>query len=313
MSDSVLQVRHLTKHYGKIKALEQLDLDLPRGSVFGLVGPNGAGKTTALRIIAGVLEPDAGEIMIDGRLLDGDHTYWAAKIGYMPDFFGVYPDLMAWEYLDFFARTYRLPAVQRARRIDELLELVDLTEKKYTFVQALSRGMQQRLCLARALVHDPELLLLDEPASGLDPRARVAFRTLVKRLQQLGKTIFVSSHILLELAEICDQVAILEKGELKAAGTMAEIEPQLTKQHRTLRVRSLDELSSLQAFLVQQDGVLSVRQDGDCLEIDFGGDEAAIATLLQRVVAAGFRLLSFHEISSNLEDLYLQLTKGETQ
>jgi len=313
VSDMVLQVHHLSKHYGKIKALDRLSLALPRGSVFGLIGPNGAGKTTALRIIAGVLEADGGEIVLDGRPVNGDRAYRAGKIGYMPDFFGVYPDLMTWEYLDFFGRTYGIPAKQRSRRIDDLLELVDLAGKKFAFVQSLSRGMQQRLCLARALVHDPELLLLDEPASGLDPRARVAFRQLVKKLQTLGKTILVSSHILLELAEICDQVAILEKGELRAAGTMEAIKPQLHAQRRTLRVRSLDDSTTLSTFLERQDGVSNIRQADDHLEVDFDGGEEAVAALLRRMIEAGFRLLAFEEISSNLEDLYLQLTKGETQ
>ncbi len=312
MSESLLEVRNLRKRYGKLLALAGVSFTIPRGAVFGLIGPNGAGKTTALRIIASVLEPDEGEIFLDGRPVNGDKAYWAGRIGFMPDFFGVYPDLMTWEYLDFFARAYSIPAAERSAIIDRLLELVELSGKKNSYVQDLSRGMQQRLCLAHALVHDPDLLLLDEPASGLDPRARVAFRQLVKRLQGLGKTVLISSHILLELAEICDQVAILEKGELVAVGDVDAIGQTLLPTRRLL-LRALSNLPALQKALVAEPNVLAVREVAGALQVDFAGEEADVADLIHRLVSAGFPLVSFSEAETDLEEVYMSLTKGETQ
>ncbi|MCB0212465.1 MAG: ABC transporter ATP-binding protein, partial [Anaerolineae bacterium] len=200
----MIKTVQLTKKYGRLTALDALDLQVEKGSLFGFIGPNGAGKTTTLRLLAGLLEPTSGQIWFDGQEISRDPGEARWQVGYMPDFFGVYEDMKVWEYLDFFARCYHLSPDRRRRTVDELLELVDLTHKRNEWVESLSRGMRQRLCLAHALVHDPQILLLDEPASGLDPRARIEMRELLKELSTLGKTILISSHILAELAEMCD-------------------------------------------------------------------------------------------------------------
>ncbi|HXV42640.1 MAG TPA: ABC transporter ATP-binding protein, partial [Anaerolineae bacterium] len=213
-SEPVIETRQLTKRYGRFTALDNLDLRVEPGTLFGFIGPNGAGKTTTLRMLAGLLEPTSGQISLHGQDISRDVTAARWLVGYMPDFFGVYEDMKVWEYLDFFARCYRLDPAQRNRVVNELLELVDLASRRDAWVESLSRGMRQRLCLAHALVHDPQILLLDEPASGLDPRARIEIRELLKELSNLGKTIIISSHILSELAEMCNQVGIIEHGRL---------------------------------------------------------------------------------------------------
>src|SRR5512143_1958442 len=241
-----IDTRDLTRRYGRVLAVDHLNLQVPRGALFGFIGPNGAGKTTTLRILAGLLEPSTGEVWVNGQRLDRDWHATRQMIGYMPDFFGVYDDMLVWEYLDFFARCYGMPAGRRKTMVDELLDLVNLTDKRDANVQALSRGMQQRLCLAHALVHDPQVLLLDEPASGLDPRARVEMRELLKELRNLGKTILISSHILPELEELCTSVAIVDLGKVLAQGRVADIERRL-RFGSVLRVRLLAEGEALEA------------------------------------------------------------------
>jgi ABC-2 type transport system ATP-binding protein len=251
-----IETRDLTRRYGHLLAVDHLNLQVPRGALFGFIGPNGAGKTTTLRMLAGLLEPSAGEVWVNGQRVDHDWRATRHAIGYMPDFFGVYNDMLVWEYLDFFARCHQMPAARRKTMVDELLDLVNLTDKREADVQALSRGMQQRLCLAHALVHDPQILLLDEPASGLDPRARVEMRELLKELAAMDKTIIVSSHILAELAEMCSQVGIIEKGKLVACGSPTDIRRKL-QASRVLRVRVLADESQALEFL--RGGVLALR------------------------------------------------------
>jgi ABC-2 type transport system ATP-binding protein len=305
-----IETHGLTRRFGKITAVDDLNLHVPAGSLFGLIGPNGAGKTTTLRMLAGLLQPTSGEIKINGRITNHDWRDLLRQIGYMPDFFGVYEDMLVWEYLDFFARCYDLPTARRRQITDELLELVDLAEKRDTYVQTLSRGMRQRLCLAHALVHDPQVLLLDEPASGLDPRARVEMRELLRELGAMGKTIVVSSHILTELAELCDSVGIIEKGRLVASGPLDEITRQV-KQERTLRLKVISDPSQAEAVLRDQPGVGQIYEANDHLDIEFLGDDEATADLLANLVAHGVRVASFSEISSDLEEVFLRLTKGE--
>jgi ABC-2 type transport system ATP-binding protein len=300
----------LTRRFGKVVAVDDLHLQVPVGALFGLIGPNGAGKTTTLRMLAGLLEPTAGEILLNGHLANDDWRELRRQIGYMPDFFGVYEDMLVWEYLDFFGRCYDLPPDHRRQVTDELLDLVDLAEKRDAYVQTLSRGMRQRLCLAHALVHDPQVLLLDEPASGLDPRARVEMRELLRELGAMGKTIVVSSHILAELAELCDSVGIIEKGRLVASGTLDEIR-RYARQGRTLRLRVLSDQEEAVAALRDQPGVGEVYEVSGCLEVEFLGDDEATALLLGALVERGVKVLSFSEISSDLEEIFLRLTKGE--
>ncbi|MCL6640549.1 MAG: ABC transporter ATP-binding protein, partial [Candidatus Rokubacteria bacterium] len=233
---TIVRVDGLVKRYDGLPALDGLDLRVEEGEIFGLVGPNGAGKTTTLRILATLLEPTAGDAEIAGISVRRNPAAVRRVLGFMPDVFGVYDDMKVWEYLDFFGRCYGLPADRRRRMIGDLLELVDLADKRNAYVAELSRGMQQRLCLAHALVHDPAVLLLDEPASGLDPRARVELRELLRELRALGKTIVVSSHILPELEELCSSLAIIDHGRVLAQGRVAEIEARL-RVGSVLRVR----------------------------------------------------------------------------
>jgi ABC-2 type transport system ATP-binding protein len=311
-----IETRALTRRFGKLTAVAGLDLQIPSGALFGLIGPNGAGKTTTLRMLAGLLEPSSGEIHLFGQALNsngkgqGDWTELKRQIGYMPDFFGVYEDMLVWEYLDFFARCYGLSAIHRKQAINDLLELVDLTEKRDASVNTLSRGMKQRLCLAHALVHDPQILLLDEPASGLDPRARVEMRELLRELGAMGKTIVLSSHILAELAELCNSVGIIENGRLVASGSMDEIR-QHALQTRALRLKVLSDLDQAQAILRTQPGVGQCTPVNGSLDVEFSGDETAAAELLTVLVSQGVRIAAFNEVGSDLEEIFLQLTKGE--
>jgi ABC-2 type transport system ATP-binding protein len=305
-----IETRNLTRRFGKITAVDDLNLQVPVGSLFGLIGPNGAGKTTTLRMLAGLLEPSTGQVLLNGHVTNHNWRDLQRQIGYMPDFFGVYEDMLVWEYLDFFARCYDLPAARRRRVTDDLLELVDLAEKRDAYVQTLSRGMRQRLCLAHALVHDPQVLLLDEPASGLDPRARVEMRELLRELGAMGKTIIVSSHILAELAELCDSIAILEKGRLVVSGSLEDITRKV-HQGRTLRLKILSDAGQAETVLRNQPGVGQIYEMNGVLEVEFLGDDEATANLLVALVTQGVQIISFGEITSDLEEVFLRLTKGE--
>src|SRR4028118_1610543 len=220
---AMIQIKDLTKTYRELTAVRGLNLSIEQGDVFGFIGPNGAGKTTTIKVLATLLEPTTGVAYVDGVDVVRNPLEVRRLIGYMPDFFGVYDDVKVWEYLDFFAAAYKIPANKRKAIIDDVLELTDLTGKREAYVESLSRGMKQRLCLAKTLVHDPKVLLLDEPASGLDPRARIEFRALLKELKAMGKTIIVSSHILPELADFCTSVGIIERGQLIVAGPIDAI------------------------------------------------------------------------------------------
>jgi ABC-2 type transport system ATP-binding protein len=258
---AVVETRGLTKRYGPFVALDDLNLSIEQGVVFGFIGPNGAGKTTSMRILATLLDPSSGEAYVGGHSVTRDPKAVRHLLGYMPDSFGVYDNMKVWEYLDFFAASYGVPRSRRIGLIDDLLALVDLSEKKEGYVEALSRGMKQRLCLARTLVHDPQLLVLDEPASGLDPRARVELRSLLRQLGALGKTVIISSHILTELADICDHVGIIERGRLLASGSIEELLRQV-QQNRILMVRLLADARLSEGDIIERvrtiPGVLSV-------------------------------------------------------
>jgi len=308
---SIVRATGLVKRYDKTLAVAGLDLDIAAGEIFGLVGPNGAGKTTTLRILATLLVPDRGDAEVAGASVRRNPNDVRRVLGFMPDSFGVYDDMKVWEYLDFFARCYGIPAERRRRTIGDLLELVDLGAKRDVYVQGLSRGMQQRLCLAHTLVHDPQVLLLDEPASGLDPRARVELRELLRELRSLGKTILVSSHILPELEELCTSVAIIDRGQVLAHGKVAEIEKRL-RVGAILRARVLggsEEHEAARAwFATQQDVVTADLLDDGTVEIGFHGDDDGSARLLADAVGAGLRVASFARAASDLEELFLQVT-----
>jgi ABC-2 type transport system ATP-binding protein len=312
----IVRAEGLVKRYDGTLAVAGVDLSVDRGEIFGLVGPNGAGKTTTLRILATLLRPSAGEAEIAGMSVTRNPDQVRRVLGFMPDAFGVYDDMKVWEYLDFFARCYGLAPAHRRRMIGDLLELVDLGDKRDAYVQTLSRGMQQRLCLAHALVHDPEVLLLDEPASGLDPRARVELRELLRELRSLGKTILISSHILPELEELCTSVAIVDRGQVLAQGRVADIERRL-RFGAVLRVRLLLEGEELEAararFAEDPDVATAALLDDGTVELGFRGDDAASARLLAASVAAGLPIVSFARAASDLEELFLQVTSPDRE
>jgi len=312
---TIIEIQGLTKQYGDLTALNDLYLTLQEGDVFGFIGPNGAGKTTTMRILTTLLKPTSGTAWVAGHSITSDPRGVRRAIGYMPDFFGVYDDMKVWEYLDFFGACYDIPPGIRAGMIDDLLALVDLGHKKDAYVEGLSRGMKQRLCLARTLTHDPQILILDEPASGLDPRARIEMRELLRELKNMGKTIFFSSHILSEVADICTSIGIIEAGRLIAHGDMAEMKRQL-RTHRLIQLRALGDTLPLQAFLLSRPEVHNVTI-GDAadlpsgtLRVDFSGDDNALGQLLADIVAQKLPLVGFFEETGDLEDVFLHVTQG---
>ena len=307
---TIVEARGLVKRYNGTIAVAGVDLSIPEGEIFGLVGPNGAGKTTMLRMLATLLQPTSGDAEIAGESVRRNPQAVRRVLGYMPDAFGVYDDMKVWEYLDFFGRCYGLGPAQRKRMIGDLLELVDLASKRDAYVQSLSRGMQQRLCLAHALVHDPKVLLLDEPASGLDPRARVELRELLRELRVLGKTILISSHILPELEELCTSVAIVDHGRVLAAGTISEIGQKLrVGEVLRIRVRGDDSVvESARAWFEGNEDVASATIDAGQIEIGFRGDEAGAAALLAAAVRAKIRVASYSPAATDLQELFLQVT-----
>jgi ABC-2 type transport system ATP-binding protein len=310
---AIVEVKGLVKRYVGTLAVAGVDLEIPEGEIFGLVGPNGAGKTTTLRMLATLLEPTAGDALIAGHSIRRNPQAVRRVLGYMPDAFGVYDDMKVWEYLDFFGRCYGLGPAQRRRVIGDLLELVDLAHKRDSYVQSLSRGMQQRLCLAHALVHDPSVLLLDEPASGLDPRARVELRELLRELRRIGKTIVISSHILPELEELCTSVAIVGRGRVLAAGTITEIGQKL-RVGEVLHVRVLGDeaaVAAARAWFEAQPDVASASLDAGQIEIGFRGDEEGAARLLAAAIASRIAIASYSPAATDLQELFLQVTDRE--
>ena len=307
MSDGIV-AEGLRKRYGRVQALDGLYLRVAPGEILGLIGPNGAGKTTTLRILAGLLAPDDGSVTIDGIDLLRSGREARHLIGYMPEDFGLYNDLRVWEYLDFYADCFGIPGRERPGLIGDLLELVDLTHKRDDFVDGLSRGMRQRLCLAHALIHDPAVLVLDEPASGLDPRARVELREILRTLAGQGKSIVISSHILSELAEVCTTLAILHHGRLVATGSLLEIAEQAGGRPIAVRVAPGAPLDPVLASARRAPGVVAVRVDGDDLLVDFSGDDAAAANLLAALIAGGYPVTHFGERPTSLEEMFLTLT-----
>jgi ABC-2 type transport system ATP-binding protein len=312
---NIIEIQGLTKKYGDLTALEDLNLTLTEGEVFGFIGPNGAGKTTTMRILTTLLKPTSGKAWVAGHSVTDDPRGVRRAIGYMPDFFGVYDDMKVWEYLDFFAACYDVPKQNRVGMVDDLLALVDLGHKKDAFVDSLSRGMKQRLCLARTLAHDPQVLILDEPASGLDPRARIEIRELLRELKNMGKTIFFSSHILSEVADICTSIAILEAGRLVAYGDMEEMKRQI-RAHRLIQVRVLGDPTPLQELLLRHEAVQGIFSHeeldlpANTLRFDFGGDDAALSELLSTAIQNGIQIITFQEEAGDLEDVFLHVTKG---
>ncbi len=307
----MLELRNLVKKYGNFTAVDHLHLTIPDGSIFGFVGPNGAGKTTTMRMMAGLLRATDGNIFLGDVDMTKNPRLLRSKIGYMPDFFGVYDNLKVTEYMDFYAGTYEIPYSERKAIIDNLLEIVDLSHKKDAYVDSLSRGMKQRLCLARSLVHDPDLLILDEPASGLDPRARVEMKEILKQLQVMGKTVVISSHILPELAEMCTEVGIINAGKVATQGTVREIMRQLT-QKRIIHVKFMADAQQVTTILQQMPTVKEIEEQTTDVQFVFDGTEEQLADILKQLVMANIPVLSFQEKEGNLEEIFMQVTGGET-
>ena len=300
----------VSKIYGRRAALEHVSFEVPEREIFGFVGPNGAGKTTTLRILAALLEPTEGKAYIGGTDVSKDREKVHARIGYMPDFFGVYDQLTVAEYLDFYAACYRQPKRRRQKIVDDLLALIGMSDRKNQLVDSLSRGLKQRVCLARALVHDPAVLLLDEPASGLDPRARVEMREILKELQGMGKTIIISSHILPELTELCTMIGIIDRGHMRATGPVREVIAQLTSGRR-LRIKVLDEKDAALEILTPMASIRHVETVNGLIEAEYDGDESTASDILQSLIEAGLRVSSFAPVDGGLEDAFLRATSEE--
>jgi ABC-2 type transport system ATP-binding protein len=307
-----VQTTDLTRVYGSMVALNALNLTVNRGDLFGFIGSNGAGKTTTLRILATFLAPSSGKAEVLGFDVVKQADAVRHTIGYMPDFFGVYKDMEVTEYLDFFGACYKIPSVQREKTVNDVLELVGLTEKRGALIGALSRGMQQRLGLARVLIHDPQLLLLDEPASGLDPRARIEMMAILQELQRLGKTIIISSHILSELQTLCNRVAIIEKGKLIYAGPVQGVRDQMAQGQIYWVTVSGDPAPALDILKKRSEISEVVQQDGQ-LKVTFINHDIDPSFLAETLVQNGIRIKGRWEDELGLEEVFLRVTRGETQ
>ena len=305
----MIELVNFTKRYGDLVAVDHLNLKIEPGEMFGFIGPNGAGKSTSIRFLATLLKASGGEGIVNGYSVTKQPLLVRRSIGYMPDNFGVYDGMRVWEFLDFFAVAYQIPRSRRKRVIGDVLELLDLTVKRDDFVNGLSRGMKQRLCLAKTLVHDPPVLILDEPSSGLDPRARVEVKALLKELRRMGKTILISSHILTELADCCTSIGIIERGKLLMQGPIDEVYRRI-QRNRIVTIKFLENLDLGLSVVRSLPETRDVQVDGNRVTVELAADENQVADLLQRLVAGGIRMNSFAEKEPTLEDVFMLVTKG---
>lgn len=305
----MIQTENLSKQYGKLQALTDLTLQIEQGKVFGFIGPNGAGKSTTMMILSTLLAPSSGKAYVAGYDVEKEPRAVRQALGYMPDFFGVYDNLKATEYLNFYAGAYNIPASRRTSLIADLLELVNLSNKADAYVDSLSRGMKQRLGLARCLVHSPDVLILDEPASGLDPRARIEMREILKQLRSMGKTILISSHILPELAELCDEIGVIEKGRLIACGSVDEVSVG-TRGISVMLLKVLAKEDVAENIMQSSPFVRRLDNKNSHFRFHFTGSELDKAALLQQLMAANVPVIHFGESKENLEDVFLAITEG---
>ena len=305
----MLSIKGLEKTYGDFKALNGLDLTINKGEIFGFIGPNGAGKSTTMKIVSGLLTPDSGEVYVDGIDAIKRNKELKEKIGYMPDFFGVYDNLKAIEYLEFYGSIYGLSYSEGKKIGMDLLELVNLKDKSESYVDGLSRGMKQRLCLARCLMHNPKLLILDEPASGMDPRARFEMKNILKNLREMDKTIIVSSHILSELGEICTNIGIIERGKMVCQGTVEEIMEE-AKGNNPLFITVIDGVEEAIKVLKEIPNIGKVTFDKNKITASLNGDEAKAAEVLRTLINRNIKVTSFNKSEGNLEDLFIKLTEN---
>lgn len=308
----MLKIQGLKKKFGNFEALSGLDMEVAEGALYGFVGPNGAGKTTAIRIITGLLNADEGSVLIDGKDAFCYRDQVKDLFGYVPDEFGLYDNLKVWEYMDFFASCYRLSGLVARERCTNLLEQVKLADKEDFFVDSLSRGMKQRLCLARAMIHDPKLLILDEPTSGMDPRARVEFKELLKELCAEGKTILVSSHILSELAQMCTDIGIIDAGKIVLSGNMGDILKQVNDSN-PIRVQVVENVREAVQFLRAEPEVRTITVEGNDLVVGFHGGKDAEAMLLAKLVAHNIGICGFWREQGDLESIFMQITDHDME
>lgn len=305
----MIELKNFAKRYGDFTAVENLNLKIEAGEMFGFIGPNGAGKSTTIRFLATLLKATHGEGIVNGHSVTRDPIAVRRSVGYMPDNFGVYDGMKVWEFLDFFAVAYQVPRARRKAVLSDVLELLDLTHKRDDFVNGLSRGMKQRLCLAKTLVHDPPVLILDEPSSGLDPRARLEVKALLKELRRMGKTILISSHILTELADCCTSIGIIERGQLLLHGPIEKVYRQI-QRNRTLEVRFAVD-PQLGISLIRSDPkVRQVIEDTRSCTVELEGDDPDVQRLLRHLSNADCGLISFADKEPTLEDVFMMVTKG---
>jgi ABC-2 type transport system ATP-binding protein len=306
----MIEIEGFRKEFKGFVAVEDLTMEIEEGAIYGFVGPNGAGKTTTIRFLATLLAPTRGTARVNGFDVVKQPREVRRCIGYMPDAFGVYEGMKVWQYLDFFGACYELSREKRRRIVGDVLELVDLLHKRDTNVEALSRGMRQRLCLAKTLIHDPPVLILDEPASGLDPRARVEIKELLKELCRMGKTIFISSHILSELADLCSHLGVIERGKLLVSEAVDEIYRRI-RDRRLVRMEVVGQPGKAEWLLKREDLVSNLLTEDHYLQFEFSGTAEEKAALLHRLMDGGVQVASFSEMLPNLEEAFMALTKGE--
>lgn len=307
----ILRTENLTRKYGEHTALDNLSITIHRGEVFGYIGPNGAGKTTTFRILCGLLDPSSGKAFVADKDVTGNKDLIKQMVGYLPDNFGVYPTLRVWEYLDFFAAAYKLPKKERPERIEKCLRIANALEFKDKLMGALSRGMKQRVGIAKTLLHDPQVLILDEPAAVIDPRARILMRALLRELADLGKAVLVSSHILPELADVCDTVGILTAGKLVASGPVQEI-MRTVRQKRLVEISVLKFANEAREVLQQVPGEwepVAEAQSNGTLRYEVQADEQQLAQALLELLKKGIPVVNFYEVPADLEDVFMSLTK----
>ncbi len=313
-SAPMIAIQDLTKRFGTLVAVDRLSLEIGPGEIFGFIGPNGAGKSTTMKILACLLSPDSGRAAVGGFDVMREGPQIRRILGYMPDFLGVYDDLTVDEYLQFFAAAFRIPRARRRSIIDSVLELTDLTEKKKAMVDSLSRGMQQRLGVARVLIHEPKVLLLDEPASGLDPRARIEMRSLIQELGRMGKCIMVSSHILSELAEMCSSIGIIERGKLLYSGSIADAYTKVRGGERiAIRFEEPSTPEAAEAIVIRDPRVANAARENGQLIVELVPDQQSHHFLLELLITSGVRIAGFAPQQMKLEDAFLKLTKGALQ
>ncbi len=305
----MIELKGFGKDYGEFTAVERLDLKIEEGEMFGFIGPNGAGKSTSIRFLATLLRATRGDGSVNGYSVSSDPMNVRRSVGYMPDSFGVYDGMKVWEFLDFFSVAYNIGRTQRKQVIRDVLELLDLTYKRNDFVNGLSRGMKQRLCLAKTLVHDPPVLILDEPASGLDPRARVEVKALLKELRRMGKTILISSHILTELADCCTSIGIIERGQLLMHGPIDDVYRRI-RGNQIVEARIEENLDKGLSIIRSSPDVRDVQVEGSEVTIEFAEADFDSGTLLYELVTNGVKVRSYSEKEPTLEDVFMMVTKG---